>query len=140
MGIILADIELANARQDDLLPMTVKALVDSGAVHLCIPQHVANQLRLPILDRREVTVADGRSQTVDYVGPIKVKFANRQCLVGALVLGDQALLGAIPMEDMDLVISPSRQTVTVNPNNPNMAMSLAMGVRHSSGRAGWALP
>jgi clan AA aspartic protease len=127
MGVILADIELANARQDDLLPMTVNALVDSGAVHLCIPQHVANQLRLPVLDRREVTVANGASQMVDYVGPIKVKFANRQCLVGALVLGDQALLGAIPMEDMDLVISPSRQTITVNPSNPNIAMSIAMG-------------
>ena len=129
MGIILTDIELANARQDDLLPMTVSALVDSGAVHLCIPQHVANQLKLPVLDRREVTVAIGASQMVDYVGPIRVRFANRQCMVGALVLGDQALLGAIPMEDMDLVISPSRQTVTVNPQNPNMAMSLAMGVR-----------
>lgn len=130
MGIILTDIELANARQDDLLPMTVSALVDSGAVHLCIPQHVANQLKLPVLDRREVTVANGESQMVDYVGPIRVRFANRQCLVGALVLGDQALLGAIPMEDMDLVISPSRQTVTVNPQSPNIAMSLAMGVRH----------
>ena len=129
MGIILTDIELANARQDDLLPMTVSALVDSGAVHLCIPQHVANQLKLPVLDRREVTVANGASQMVDYVGPIRVRFANRQCMVGALVLGDQALLGAIPMEDMDLVISPSRQTVTVNPQNPNIAMSLAMGVR-----------
>jgi clan AA aspartic protease len=130
MGIILTDIELANARQDDLLPMTVTALVDSGAVHLCIPQHVANQLKLPVLDRREVTVANGASQMVDYVGPIRVRFANRQCMVGALVLGDQALLGAIPMEDMDLVISPSRQTVTVNPQNPNIAMSLAMGVRN----------
>lgn len=129
MGIILTDIELANARLDDLLPITVNALVDSGAVHLCIPQHVANQLKLSVLDRREVTVASGESQMVDYVGPIKVRFANRQCVVGALVLGDQALLGAIPMEDMDLVIHPSRHIVTVNPANPNMAMSLAMGVR-----------
>lgn len=131
MGIIHADIELTNARRDDLSPMTVNALVDSGAVHLCIPQHVANQLELEVQDRREVTVADGRTQTVDYVGPIRVRFANRQCLVGALVLGDQPLLGAIPMEDMDLVISPSRQTVIVNPANPNIAASLAMGFRTS---------
>lgn len=128
MGLIHADIELTNARRDDLLSMTVNALVDSGAVHLCIPQHVATQLELHVQDRREVTVADGRTQTVDYVGPIRIRFANRQCLVGALVLGDQALLGAIPMEDMDLVISPSRQTVTVNPANPNIAASLAMGL------------
>ncbi len=128
MGLIHADIELTNARRDDLLSMTVNALVDSGAVHLCIPQHVATQLELDVQDRREVTVADGSTQTVDYVGPIRIRFANRQCLVGALVLGDQALLGAIPMEDMDLVISPSRQTVTVNPANPNIAASLAMGL------------
>lgn len=128
MGLILADIELANAREDALLPMTVNALVDSGALHLCIPQHVATQLQLPVLDRREVTVADGKSRTVDYVGPVRIRFANRQCLVGALVLGDQALLGAIPMEDMDLVISPARQSVTVNPNSPNIAASMAMGV------------
>ena len=129
MGLIHADIELTNARQDDLLPMTVNALVDSGALHLCIPQHVATQLSLPVLDQREVTVANGDRQTVDYVGPVKIRFANRQCLVGALVLGDQALLGAIPMEDMDLVISPSRQSLTVNPNNPNIAVSLAMSFR-----------
>ena len=129
MGLILADVELSNAREDDLLPMTVSALVDSGALHLCIPRHVATQLRLPVLDRREVTVASGDEQTVDYVGPVKIKFANRQCLVGALVLGDRALLGAIPMEDMDLVVSPSRQSVTVNPNSPNIAASMAMGFR-----------
>lgn len=129
MGLIHADIELANARQDDLLPMMVNALVDSGALHLCIPEHVALQLSLPVLDQRVVTIADGNAQTVDYVGPVRVRFANRQCLVGALVLGDQALLGAIPMEDMDLVTSPSRQSLTVNPANPNIAVSLAMGFR-----------
>ena len=131
MGVVHADIELANARVDDLAPMTVHALVDSGALHLCIPRHVANQLNLEVLAHRGVTLADGREETVDYVGPVRVKFANRQCLVGALVLGNEPLLGAIPMEDMDLVIHPGRQTLTVNPANPNIPMSLAMGLRTS---------
>lgn len=130
MGHVFADFELANARRDDLAPMTVNALVDSGALHLCIPQQVATQLDLPVLDRRQVTVADDRVMTVDYVGPVKVRFANRQCLVGALVLGQQPLFGAIPMEDMDLVISPARKTLTVNPASPNIAASVAMGVRN----------
>ena len=131
MGLIYSDIELANARQDDLLPMTVNALVDSGALHLCIPEHVANQLGLAELDKREVTVASGERRMVPYVGPIRVRFQNRQCMVGALVMGDQALLGAIPMEDMDLVISPARLQLSVNPNSPNIAASVAMGVRHA---------
>ncbi|MCW6537125.1 clan AA aspartic protease [Sphingomonas lycopersici] len=129
MGIVHAQIELTNARRDDLLPMSVDALVDTGAVHLCIPQHVANQLDLAVQDRREVTVADGRKQMVDYVGPVRVRFANRQCMVGALVLGDQPLLGAIPMEDMDLVISPARQSIIVNPANPNIPGAMAMGLK-----------
>ena len=129
MGHIFANLELANARRDDLAPMTISALVDTGALHLCIPQHVATQLDLQVLDRRQVTVADDRVMTVDYVGPLRLRFANRQCLVGALVLGNQALFGAIPMEDMDLVINPARQTLTVNPTSPNIAASVAMGLR-----------
>jgi hypothetical protein len=43
---------------------------------------------------------------VPYVGPIEVRFKNRVGFAGALVMGDQVLLGAIPMEDMDLVVIP----------------------------------
>jgi clan AA aspartic protease len=129
MGLVYADIELANARDSELSPMGVRALVDSGALHLCIPEHVATQLKLEKLDEREVTLADGKRELVAYVGPIKIKFANRQCLTGALVLGKEPLLGAIPMEDMDVVISPARHKLVVNPESPNIPMSLAMGVR-----------
>jgi clan AA aspartic protease len=127
MGLVHAKIELTNARDDALAAVEVEALVDTGAVHMCIPPHVARQLELPVQDRRGVTLADGREETVDYVGPMRVRFQNRQCLVGALVLGDQALLGAIPMEDMDLVVHPSRQTLIVNPDNPNLPMSVVKG-------------
>ncbi|MGH8644536.1 MAG: clan AA aspartic protease, partial [Gammaproteobacteria bacterium] len=50
---------------------------------------------------------------------------GRECATGALVFGDQVLLGAIPMDDMDLIIEPSRQKVTVNPMSPNIPLSLA---------------
>ncbi|MCB2049713.1 MAG: clan AA aspartic protease [Novosphingobium sp.] len=129
MGIVHALIGLANARDDSLQPMEVNALVDSGALHLCIPQHIANQLKLEKQSERAVTLADGREQTVDYVGPVTVSFEGRKCLTGALVLGNEALLGAIPMEDMDLVIHPSRQNLSVNPASPNIPMSLAKGLQ-----------
>ena len=47
------------------------------------------------------------------------------CYVGAIVLGDEVLLGAIPMEDMDLVVLPLERRVAVNPLNPNFAAGLA---------------
>ena len=120
MGLIYGDIELANAKNGSLAPMAVKALVDTGVMTLCIPEHIAMQLQLQEIDKREVTTADERRHVVPYVGPVQIKFANRTCFTGALVIGESVLMGAVPMEDMDLVISPSGQTITVNPKSPNI--------------------
>jgi hypothetical protein len=67
-----------------------------------------------------VRTADERSHVVPYVGPIQIRFKNRTCFTGALVLGETVLLGAVPMEDMDLVVSPSQPTIEVNPKSPNI--------------------
>ncbi len=87
---------------------------------LCIPEHVALQLELETESMREVSMADGRNKNVPYVEPIRVSFGKRFSYVGALVLGDEVLLGAIPMEDMDLVVSPSRRELTPDPSSPNI--------------------
>jgi len=125
MGIIRAELTLRNPTRSTLAPIDVNALVDTGAVHLCIPEHLALQLNLTELEKREVTLANGRRITVPYVGPVEVGFKNRRCFTGAMVMGDEPLLGAISMEDMDLVVVPSRQTIDVNPENPNIPGSLA---------------
>jgi hypothetical protein len=39
-------------------------------------------------------------------------------------MGDQVLLGAIPMEDMDLVVLPKERILDVNPNSPNIGTSI----------------
>lgn len=111
--------------------MTVRALVDTRAVNLCIPAHVALQLEL----EREVTTADGKATLVPYVGPIQVRFENRACFVGAFVLGQNVLLGSIPLEDMDLVLNPRLEKVTVNPDSPNIPSALVMGVRSQTADA-----
>jgi clan AA aspartic protease len=106
----------------------VDALADTGAVHLCIPSHVQIQLKLEAIDQKEVTLADGSRSLVPYVGPIQLHFKNRVGFAGALVMGDQVLLGAIPMEDMDLVVMPGSRSIDVNPGSPNVATSVAKGV------------
>ena len=120
-----AKLILTNPRKPDLQPVEVEALADSGAVHLCIPPHVQVQLQLEEIDTKEVVLADGSRKVIPYVGPIELHFKNRVGFAGASVLGDQVLLGAIPMEDMDLVIAPRTRTVDVNPNSPNVATSIA---------------
>lgn len=126
MGLIFADIRLSNPYDEQLQPIDSKALVDTGALFLCIPEHIAIQLRLREFEKREVTIADGSKKVVPYMGPVKINFLNRMCLTGALVMGDSVLLGSIPIEDMDLVIHPAQLKITVNPQNPNLAGAVVM--------------
>jgi len=129
MGLIHASIALSNPRDPDLSPLPVRALVDTGAVNLCVPEHVAMQLELAELERREVTVADGRHMLAPYVGPVLVRFENRSCFTGAFVLGEGVLLGSIPLEDMDLVVNSRLEKVTVNPDSPNIPSAIVKAVR-----------
>lgn len=129
MGLINTKIVLRNPKEKELKEMEVSALVDTGALHLCIPEKVAIQLNLKELYKREVITADGNEHLCSYVGPIEVKFENRGCFTGALVIGNEILLGSVPMEDMDVVISPARRKLIVNPESPNIAVSIAKGFK-----------
>ncbi len=124
MGLVNGKLLLRNPRLPDLDPVDVVAMADSGALHLCIPEHIQIQLRLEAIDSKEVTLADGSKKLVPYVGPIELRFKNRAGFAGALVMGDQVSIGAIPMEDMDLIIVPKTRTLDVNPDSPNIASSI----------------
>lgn len=130
MGLVNGNLHLSNPRVPDLDPVNVEALVDSGSTHLRIPEHIQVQLQLEPIDSKEVTLADGSKKPVPYVGPIELRFKNRVGFSGALVMGDQVLLGAIPMEDMDLIIIPRTRTVDINPSSPNFASSIAKYMLH----------
>ena len=125
MGLVTAKITLKNPRESDLEPLEVEALADSGAVHLCIPERIRARLKLEEIMKKEVTLADGKKKSVPYVGPIEIRFKKRLGFAGALVMGDQVLIGAIPMEDMDLVIIPGKRILDVNPDSPDIAQSIA---------------
>jgi clan AA aspartic protease len=135
MGLVYQHIRIANAARPEIEELDAKALVDTGAIDLCIPALVAKQLRLDAIEQREVTTADGRKQMVDYVGPVKVEVFGRHAFTGAMVMGDVVLLGAIPMESMDLLVDPRRLQLIPNPEHPNVPGAMAMGVRRASGEA-----
>lgn len=121
MGLIYVNLKLSNPKRSDLQPVEAEALVDTGSAYLVIPEHVRVQLALETSMTKEVTLADGSRRSIPYVGPIETRFKNRLAYVGAIVMGDEVLLGAIPMEDMDLVLIPQQRTADVNPHSPNFA-------------------
>ena len=116
---------LANPKRVDIEPVKAEALVDTGSVFLVIPEHVRLQLQLDEQSKKEVTLADGSHRLIPYVGPIETRFKNRVAYVGAIVMGDEILLGAIPMEDMDLILPPKQRLADVNPDSPNIASAKA---------------
>jgi clan AA aspartic protease len=125
MGLTYADIEVENAFAKRSMPL--RALVDSGAVFFSMPEHVALQLGFDLTEcsEREVVLANGHRQAVPMIGPLRVRFGDRYCDLSALVLGDEPLLGAVPMEMMDLLIHPATQTLSVNPQSPYVPAALA---------------
>jgi clan AA aspartic protease len=124
VGLTKAKLILKNPRKPELQPLEVDALVDSGAVQLCIPTHVQIQLGLEEVEKKEATQAAGSKKLVPYVGPLELHFKNRTGFAGALVMGEEVLLGAIPMEDMDLVLTPKTRTLDINPESPNVGTSI----------------
>jgi clan AA aspartic protease len=135
MGLIYANITLVNGEdladfrrkqigEDEVRQITIKALVDKGAYTLCINEMIHEQLGLPVIERQTARFANGSVRKLDVVGPIEVRFHNRRANVDALVLpGEQeCLLGAIPLESMDVIIHPLREELIVNPEHPYMAV------------------
>jgi len=125
MGLVSGSVLLRNPRLPELGAVEVDALADTGALHLCIPEQVRARLQLEAIAEKDVTLADGSVRQVPYVGPIEIRFKNRAGFAGALVMGDQVLIGAIPMEDMDLVVVPRTRTLEVNPRSPNIGSTIA---------------
>jgi clan AA aspartic protease len=125
MGLINVQLKLSNPQRPEIEPVQTPALVDTGAVYLVIPDNVRLQLQLEEQSQKEVTLADGSRKLIPYVGPIETRFKNRVAYVGAVVMGDEVLLGAIPMEDMDLILIPQQRLADVNPSSPNFSSAKA---------------
>ena len=129
MGLARADLKLTNMFKQTSIE--ISARVDTEAVHMCVTQAQARQLGF---DPEEcvtqiVTLADGRQIEAPKIRPVEIAFANRTYATEALVLGDEALMGVLPLEAMDLIVDPRAQRVEVNPEHPNFPVTHAKGMR-----------
>ena len=128
MGYVYADIQLTNeddlafhrrgwAAENEIRRVTTKALVDSAAYDLIINKETQERLQLPVLGKRLIRLADESVLEVDIVGPVEVRFETRYTTVRALLLPDteEVLLGAIPLEGLDVIIDRLRERLLVNP-------------------------
>jgi clan AA aspartic protease len=134
MGLVYADIELINGDdlaltrrhiigEEEIKRMHVSALVDTGSYMLCINEEIQEQLQFPIVEKRKGQLANGVIAEFDVVSSVELRFKNRRTICNAMILpaDSEVLLGAIPLEDMDVLIHPQTQSLIVNPNHPYYA-------------------
>jgi predicted aspartyl protease len=136
MGLTYANIQLQNGAdiedfrrgrigEDEIQQLEVCALVDTGSVQLAINQTIADALGLSVIGMRPSQLADGTRLQLPVVGSIVVKYLDRWSITTALVLpfDQEPLLGAIPMEEMDLYVHPGRnELLPVHPDGPLMSL------------------
>jgi clan AA aspartic protease len=124
MGTVYADITLKNAldtgkAHEGIIPKknvretTVRALVDTGAGTLVINEELRQKLGLRIMGLRRATLADGGRHVYQVTEPVDIHWKDRETSCRALVVpkATEALLGAIPLEDLDLIVDPTEQTL-----------------------------
>ena len=124
MGYVYTDITLKNAidvvnafhgviPEPEVRQTTVQAMVDTGAATLIINDAIRRKLGLEIYKEKEVRLANNTVETVKMTDPIQVHWKNREMVCRPWVMpGDgEILLGAIPLEEMDLIVDPKYQEV-----------------------------
>ena len=99
--------------ETEIRQLTAKAYVDTGAWTLVINEAIREKLGLEISGTESGTLADGTRKEYNMAGPLEVHWKDRRVTCDALVIPDaeNILLGAIPLEAMDLTINPRRELV-----------------------------
>ena len=118
MGLTCADVTLTNLSGRH--SPAVRTPVDTGAAFMCVSGDMAAQPGFDVseVSQQFVTLADGRQRKVPKIAPLEIRFENRSYVTEAVVPGNEALLGVIPLEATDLVVDPRQQKLVVNPEHP----------------------
>ena len=93
---------------------TDQALIDTGALHVVLPPHVAEQLGLWRMGYTEATMANGTLVEGEVTEGVYVELMRRQTLVHAIVMGTTVLIGALVLEGLDLAVDCKRGQLMPN--------------------------
>jgi hypothetical protein len=134
MGRVTVEVALANywdvlrAKDGQLSPdavrrTTVSGIVDSGAARLVLPPCVVRELGLPQDGETGVRYADQRTARRPIVRNVWLELCGRGSVFSGIVEPDRedALIGAIVLEELDLIIDCTRKEV--RPRDPDRIIS-----------------
>ena len=106
-----ANARAGNIKEQDIRSVTVTALVDTGAMYLGITEELYQKLGLSKMGERVFRTASGQRLACKVTEPVDIHWKDRSSSQRAVVIpgAETVLLGAIPLEDMDLMVNPVAQ-------------------------------
>jgi hypothetical protein len=142
MGTVYDTITLKNAgdvimkdrgliKESEIRETTIQVVADTGADTLVINENVRAALGLRITGPAEAWLADGENHGCQITEPVDVHWKDRAMTCRPWLIADapEVLLGAIPLEDMDLIVDPvDRQVVG---KHGDKRLGRAVGVRRA---------
>ncbi len=92
------------------------ALVDTGATMMSLPTLIIQQLGLTRVATKPVIASTGPT-TVGVYEPVRLTIMGRSCLLEVLEVPDgvPALVGQVPLEQLDFVVDPQGRRLIGNP-------------------------
>lgn len=116
-------VERGHLTPDKVRRVALQGVVDTGATRLVLPQGVVDLLGLPVAGRATVHYGDRSSQKRDMVNDAFVQLLGRGSVFNAIVEPNRtdALLGAIVMEDLDLIVDCGKNELV--PRDPTTITS-----------------
>ena len=124
MGVFMEEITLENVydrgsanrgiiSESQIRTVKVEAMPDTGAWTLVINEEIREKLGLTIESESLSTLADGKASIYPITEGVKIRWKKRSTVLPAVVVADakKILLGALPLEAMDLIVDPVRQTL-----------------------------
>ena len=105
------DVNKGAIKPEDSRTATVTAIVDTGSMNLVITEELRQKLGLAIKGEKTAKIANGQRVVCKVTDVVEINWKNRDAFLPALVIpgAEQVLLGAIPLESMDLMVNPCTQ-------------------------------
>jgi clan AA aspartic protease len=135
MGKVMQPIRLRNSNDvaraaegtlatEAIRSVELTALVDTGATMLVLPADVVAALGLHAQGTRRVRYPNGEVAERPWVGNVEIEILGRKTVCTALVegAGNVALIGQVPLEELDLLVDPRSRELLVNPLSPDVPL------------------
>lgn len=109
--------------KEEIHTARIQGVVDSGAARLVLPESTVSQLGLKPVEGTKVRYADQRIARRNIVKDVWLELLGREGVFSAVVKPkrDTALIGAIVLEELDLVVDCT--TNTLHPRDPKWIIS-----------------